>query len=214
MNKYHLDYIDRTCKSLCKSNSWMGGKILILSGDFKQCLPVEKRKPVSYIKSLLITNTKLFQQVKKIKLTFNERVNHGSGDPSFAAFLLQVGNGTLPTFDETLNLASTCVPRIVKIPDDLITKSTSMEGFIKEIYPQIENSHTHFGDSCILTCLNKECDEINDTAINMKPGQLITRLSADHCVEVTGDLTTQITTGIVYVYCIPTKTIANINILK
>ncbi len=40
---YALDAVDRLLKDLMNKNSPFGGKVTLLGGDFRQCLPVVKQ---------------------------------------------------------------------------------------------------------------------------------------------------------------------------
>ena len=39
-NKYAFDTVDRLFKDLCRNSKLFGGKEIIVSGDFKQTLPI------------------------------------------------------------------------------------------------------------------------------------------------------------------------------
>ena len=76
----------------------MGGGVLILSGDFRQILPVVPRSTPADEINACLKKSPLWQHVKKLALTTNMRAQL-SGDEKakeFADKLLQVGNGTFP----------------------------------------------------------------------------------------------------------------------
>jgi len=97
MSKVDLERIDRTMRFLMSNDKPFGGKIVILSGDFRQILPVEG-KPIDSIntclkKSYLWTD----KVIQPMSLTVNERVRQFGGHESYATFLMYVGLGLLKT---------------------------------------------------------------------------------------------------------------------
>jgi hypothetical protein len=92
-------------------------KCSCLSGDFKQCLLVERHgNRVKIVESTIKTNETwlLFRQ---LRLMQNMRTSAGSKD--YAYWLIQLGNGTLPSI-LTLN-----DPEIIEIPQDFLDFPTN-----------------------------------------------------------------------------------------
>jgi hypothetical protein len=56
---FALELIDRKLKELMENNLHFGGKIVIISGDFRQILPVQKRAGRSELVSLSIVSSDL-----------------------------------------------------------------------------------------------------------------------------------------------------------
>ena len=42
-NKYAFDTVDRLFKNLCQNSKTFGGKVIIVSGDFWQTLPIVRK---------------------------------------------------------------------------------------------------------------------------------------------------------------------------
>ena len=97
LDKFHLEALDRSLKDLMGcSNLPFGGKIIILAGDFRQCLPVIKGASRAGIVAQCINKSHLWQYFSIFHLTENMRVR-ASGDKvleEFDNWTLNIGNGT------------------------------------------------------------------------------------------------------------------------
>ncbi|XP_050679666.1 ATP-dependent DNA helicase PIF7-like [Leptidea sinapis] len=93
-----LEALDRTLQDLRKNTKLMGDALLLLSGDFRQTLPViPKSTPADEINACLKRSI-FWNNVEKLSLTENMRALI-TGDPKaqeFADNLLKIGNGTYP----------------------------------------------------------------------------------------------------------------------
>merc|ERR1711884_250413 len=84
-----------------------GGKIIVIAGDFRQCLPVVKNATRPGIVKHCINQSSLWDHFKILKLTTNMRV-HASGNEELEAFdkwTLKIGNGEI----ESVNLPSNMI---------------------------------------------------------------------------------------------------------
>ena len=88
MSRVDLERIDRTMRFLMSNDHPFGGKIVILSGDFRQILPVEP-KPMDSINTCL-KKSYLWTEgtIQPKSLTINERVRQFGGHASYATFLM------------------------------------------------------------------------------------------------------------------------------
>jgi hypothetical protein len=96
-----------------------------------------------------IKHNSLWNDFEKFQLTRNMRANN---DVDFAAWLLQLGNGELPTVD--------CVPDTVEIPRELVCDNAQLIDFV---YPQQMSlaNVDDFARKIILCPRNDECRQIN-----------------------------------------------------
>ena len=94
-HKRALEALDRTLQDLRDNRAQMGGLAVVLSGDFRQTLPViPKGTKADEIRAFLKSSS-LWTNVKIFKLSTNMRV-YLFGDQlsgQFAKNLLQVGEG-------------------------------------------------------------------------------------------------------------------------
>lgn len=157
----------------------MGGALLILSGDFRQTLPViPKSTPADEINACLKHST-IWQHVQKLKLTTNMRAQI-SGDERaqvFANKLLQIGEGTYPVDKHSGQIILTNeLCNIVETPEQLIHK----------IYPNIIENYTNSEWLCeraILATKNEIANDINRAVQDMIPGEEKIYTSIDTMID-------------------------------
>ena len=122
LHSFQLEALDRTLRDLMNvQNVAFGGKIIILSGDFRQCLPVIPRANRAKIVNSCINKSYLWKHFQVYSLTENMRVR-ASGNPvleQFDKWTLELGNGTANDDDG----------RVI-IPEDMLTyiKNNTKEG--------------------------------------------------------------------------------------
>ena len=111
-HRWNLEALDRSVRDVMKNPGQpmpmqpFGGKLLILSGDFRQLLPVVKRGVRAQIVNACITKSeRLWQQTQILHLTTNMRCERllRRGDPAsasqiqeYADWLLRLGEGRIP----------------------------------------------------------------------------------------------------------------------
>lgn len=102
--KHALHAIDLVLKDLMNNTIPFGGKVVILSGDFRQCLPVVNyTNHRTVIIETSVLRSHLWPLFKKISLKQNMRVN--KDEIEFSEFLLKVGNGD----HELVSIPSECI---------------------------------------------------------------------------------------------------------
>lgn len=92
-HKYSLEALDRTLKDIKNNDKLFDGTLLLLSGDFRQTLPVIPRS--TYADEINACLSRLWRNVEKVQLTVNMRVQMLQ-DPSAETFskeLLDIGDG-------------------------------------------------------------------------------------------------------------------------
>ena len=96
LHRFHLEALDRTLRYLMdKPDTIFGGKIVILAGDFRQCLPVVPGANQAQSVNACIKESDLWKYFKVCSLTENMRVR-ASGDPileNFDQWTLSLGDG-------------------------------------------------------------------------------------------------------------------------
>ena len=73
-SRWLFEAVDRSLRLLTKVNEPFGGKIVLFGGDFRQVLPVIPKANDAYIVSMILKRSQLWQHMRKLKLTINERV--------------------------------------------------------------------------------------------------------------------------------------------
>ena len=73
-HKRALEAVDRTMKDLRGDSRRFGGAMILLSGDFRQTLPVIPKSTAADELNACLKSSSLWRHVKKLKLTTNMRV--------------------------------------------------------------------------------------------------------------------------------------------
>ena len=167
-----LECIDRTLRDLLHQDTPFGGKTIVLSGDFRQVLPVVRRAGRAQIVQSCINRSHLWQYVETHHLKTNERVKRNANKSNrkrlkaFADMLEKIGDGKYPVAED---LGSD----MIQIPDPWLSKSVTLEQFIDEAFPDLHGQCTdqdYLKGRAILTPLNKDAQAINNEILKRLPG--------------------------------------------
>ena len=157
--------VDRMLRDIVdgdRKNEIMGGKLVIMTGDFRQTLPVVPRGTRVDELQASIKASPLWKEVRQYQLTTNVRAEQ-TGDPdakTWADLLLQIGEGRLTQTG------------IVKVPDEVYVADRN--ALMDQIFPDL---HLNFerenwlSKRAILAPKNCLVDEINETLLKKIPGQ-------------------------------------------
>lgn len=162
-----LEALDRTLEDLRKNTRLMGGLLLLLSGDFRQTLPViPKSTPADEINACL-KRLLFWNNVEKLSLTENMRaiITRDPKAQEFAENLLKIGNGTYPLDPQSSKLILT---------EELCNVIDTEEQLIEKVYPSIEQNYldrTWLCERAILATKNDVVQQINEKIQNMIPGE-------------------------------------------
>ena len=151
-----LDCLDRFLQELMDSSLPMGGKLVVLMGDFRQILPVVEGGSRAPVVHAAIKTSELWPQFTTLRLSKNMRVDRilqGTEDPArrqdledHAKWLLRVGEGTLPT----------CHGDIIELPDKMV-KDTP-EDLREAVHDNFASKYMncdYLSRRAIMTCTNK-----------------------------------------------------------
>lgn len=171
MHRFNFECLDRSLRDIMNTpNLPFGGKTIILSGDFRQILPVIRKGSRNEIVDAAINNSYLWSYVLKHKLTINERVRRCINPENkemlknYAEFLLQIGEGRYPV-NEAIG------PDVIRMPDELLSNAANLEEYIDEIYPDIGPHQTaeYYYERCLLTPKNATVDKLNKMILERFP---------------------------------------------
>jgi hypothetical protein len=132
-NKLAFEAVDRSLRDLIDKNEPFGGIVFVMSGDFRQVLPVIPRGSHADIVSASIKNSYLWESVEVFRLSENMRagdvvaVHSDLGNRTFADWLLCLGNNELETIDEDY----------IKCPNMMVLPSTDTRAMVVAIYPRL-----------------------------------------------------------------------------
>ena len=99
-HRYLHEALDKGLQDIMGNDEPFGGKNVILSGDFRQALPVVPQGTEAQIVAASLKRSALWNQLRLLKLHDNMRVrSNGVINPQaeeYAQWLLQLGNRTVP----------------------------------------------------------------------------------------------------------------------
>ena len=183
LDQYQLEALDRSLRDLMEANESFGGKIIVLAGDFRQCLPVVPRANRAQIVSHCINKSRLWKYFTVLKLTENMRVR-ASGNPilkSFDDWTTSIGNGDV--LDGSILLPKNMVTEIISnTKANSKNEEKSMKSFCEEVFPNLKNNIETPGwleGRTVLAPTNVEVDTINEMMQGFLPEATVKLLSAD-----------------------------------
>jgi hypothetical protein len=163
---YALNAVDRLLREIMDEELQFGGKVLLLGGDFRQCLPVVPHGSRSTIIECSMKFSPLWNFFKPLHLQANVR----STDPKYSDWLIQLGTGELSNQEGF-------APDIIEIPEEYICSGSIVhEVFGEELTPELSETFAQRG---ILCPRNEDVDEINDEVLGILVGDSRIYLSCD-----------------------------------
>ena len=183
LNRYLLEAMDRTLRDILqKPNLPFGGKIVILAGDFRQCLPVVPSQGRAGIVKQVVNKSYLWHYFNVLELSVNMRVR-ASGKPhleNFDSWALAIGNGVNTSVKVPADMIATRITPNSK--GDTAAEGNAMVQFCEKIFPNLPDN---VGDPnwvegrAILAPTNKEVQMLNDILSAKLPGSSAVFRSAD-----------------------------------
>ena len=184
LDRLQLEAMDRSLRDLMgQPDKPFGGKILLLAGDFRQCLPVVPGANRAGTVGHCINQSHLWKNFQILQLTKNMRVR-ASGDAVLEAFdrwTLAIGNGSDKSGAIAIppEMAAEIVPNT---KEESWREAQSMKDFCKYVFPDLEENYNTAGwfeGRAILAPTNKEVDIINELMQSSLPGDGVKLSSAD-----------------------------------
>ena len=174
-HKKSLEALNRTMMDLRGNQQLFGGALLLLSGDFRQTLPVIPRStPADEINACLKSST-LWRRVQKLTLNINMRVQlqNDKSARQFSKDLLDMGNGKI-RIDNANGL--------INLPNNFCTIQPSIEQLIDNVFPNIVRNYKNYDwlrERAILAPKNVHVNAINHQIQEKLPGAVTTYKSVD-----------------------------------
>ena len=190
-HRYHTEALDRTLRDITCQDEPFGGKILILSGDFRQCLPVIPGASRGIIVDAALNRSPLWAKFIVKRLTKNMRIL-SSGEPSlidFDEWTVKVGDGLVENIGQS---------DVIEIPDEMCitieenckqkpdAEKDSMKLLANKVYPNLANNHCRpswMDGRAILAPTNKKVDAINNLISDSFPGHPVVLTSSDEVIN-------------------------------
>jgi hypothetical protein len=171
-SSHALNAVNRLLREIMGNELPFGGKVLLLGGDFRQCLPVVPHASRSAVVQSSIKYSDLWQYFVKFQLTANVR----SIDPDYSQWLMQLGNGELPLEDGLSE-------NTIEIPQSYLCN----DSIVKDIFGDsltLEDAE-RFSERAILCPRNEDADLINEEVLSLLVGESICYLSCDSIEDET-----------------------------
>lgn len=178
-HKKSLEALDSTLKDLRNNQIPFGGALVLLSGDFRQTLPVIPRSTPADELYACLKYSPFWSSVKKIHLTTNLRVQL-QNDPTSEVFsrqLLHVGNGTAYTNPETGKIT---------FPSNFCNVANTKEELVDKVFQSIEinyRNHSWLSERAILAAKNVDVHDMNNIILNRITGETISYKSIDSVMD-------------------------------
>ncbi|QRV97710.1 ATP-dependent DNA helicase PIF1 [Ceratobasidium sp. AG-Ba] len=175
-HKFCAESFNRTCQDICnKPGQLFGGITVVFGGDFRQILPVVRRGEPEDIIDTCLKRSALWNQLTKLHLTENMRLQGDPDAAQHAAFLLEVGQGT--SIEEGHSGS-------VRFSPDMHVPSRA--ALIDSVYQDLQNlqvntpaAATFLQERTILTGRNDDVLNLNKTILAKFPGETKVYNSAD-----------------------------------
>ncbi|XP_072392548.1 ATP-dependent DNA helicase pif1-like [Diabrotica undecimpunctata] len=173
-----LEALNRTLKDLRNDSRCFGGAMILLSGDFRQILPVIPRSTAVNEINACLKSSNLWRYVKKLQLTTNMRVTllNDTSAENFSEQLLTIGNGQV-LVDELSGLIS--------FLNHFCNFVSSKDELINNVFPNIISNYKNnewLSERAILAAKNKDVDDLNYIIQNKIIGTMHSFKSID-CVS-------------------------------
>ncbi|RYE13994.1 MAG: hypothetical protein EOP45_20325, partial [Sphingobacteriaceae bacterium] len=175
MNKLSLEAIDRKMQEIRGNTNIMGNAVVLLSGDFRQTLPVVARGTPADELDACLKSSNLWQKVTKFNLKTNMRVLSIANAETnlFSEQLLELGNG---------NFAIDPQSGEIEFPENFCQLQSSINELVSKVYPNIETNYIQENwlyERAILAPTNEEVDKLNHQILFKIPGNMIEYNSID-----------------------------------
>jgi ATP-dependent DNA helicase PIF1 len=187
-HRHLLEALDRTLRDIMESPVPFGGKVLVLSGDFRQILPVVRRATRAQIVASCLKRSPLWEHFVTYRFTENMRARLAVEDQTdvrdFTEWLMQLGDGRLATDDDGA----------VQLPEDCVMLN-DMGAVVQWVFDELAQKYNDplwMSSRAVLAPKNTVVDRINDFVCALFPGQATTLLSADSMDDDSGEGVLQI----------------------
>ncbi|XP_043228033.1 uncharacterized protein LOC122384558 [Amphibalanus amphitrite] len=179
MNRRATEAVDRALQDVRDSRELFGGILTLMSGDWRQILPVVRNGGRPQVVDACLKSSPLWPRIDRMELATNMRARNGDDQAGeFATFLLRVGDGRLPVVTE---------PDTVQVPEQVVSPAGSLPELVDRIFPNMDENYVDqewLHERTILAPLNAIVDSANTAALALLPGETMTYYSVDTLTEI------------------------------
>ncbi len=179
-HKKCIEALNHTLQDLRGNSLLMGGITVLLSGDFRQTLPIVKKGTRADEVEASLVRSNLWPKLTRLKLHMNMRVQRAriDGNRSIERFehaIISIGNGSFPK-DANDSIDLTSVGKVVQ----------STRQLMEEVFPNLNenlSNLTWLRERTILAPKNETVSEMNNILLDQLNGRNYVKLSIDSLVE-------------------------------
>ena len=158
ISKHVYSCVDRFFRDIRRQpNVPFGGIVVLLTGDFRQTLPVPDMSRITQSVELCLKRSPLWQYFRRLRLVQNMRAL--AHEVEFKEWLMRVGDGVEPTIDGQ---------SLIRIPDRILVNDNIVDRVFGEGLITTEFLRTT--NLAILCPTNKDSLEINEVVLNKVEG--------------------------------------------
>jgi len=185
-HRHTFEAVDRTLRDILSVGDekaltkTLGGKTVLLGGDFRQILPVIPQRTRQETVSAAINRSYLWESCHKYLLSQNMRVQ--PEEIKFAEWILQIGDGEAPRkthgIDDDQEEDNIIIDKNLLLPET----ENPLEVLCQSVSPDFTNTFQDLENlkgTAVLTPRNETVDEINDYLLSKVPGLAKEYFSAD-----------------------------------
>ncbi|XP_076039456.1 uncharacterized protein LOC143024528 [Oratosquilla oratoria] len=180
-NKNTLTALDITMRDIIGNDKFMGGKVFVCAGDFRQILPVIRGGGKNAELEHCIKSSYMWNDMTKLELTENVRLKKdGRKNIKFAQSLLRLGSREAGP---------------VEFGEDFGVRVNSRKELVDRVYDDIENNHlnaSYFEKRAIVSPTNVGVDSVNQIIYDKSKEKEVVYNSVDTAVEEGTDIQTSV----------------------
>ena len=177
-NRRATEAVDRALQDICDNRQLFGGVLTVMSGDWRQILPVVKRGGRAQVVDACLKSSPLWPRVDTMELATNMRARNGDDQADeFADFLLRVGDGRLPVV---------AAPDTIEVPEPVRSPAGNLDALVDRIFPDLADRYRDevwLHERAILSPLNACVDHANDMVLTRLPGEMVRYYSVDSVIH-------------------------------
>nr|XP_042913608.1 uncharacterized protein LOC122273640 [Parasteatoda tepidariorum] len=173
-HKHSLESLNRTLKDIKNNDKLFGVTLLLLSGDFRQTLPVIPCSTYAKEINACLKSSPLWRNVEKVQLKVNIRIQmlQNPSALTFSKQLLDIGGGEVTKYET----------ECIKLPDDFCRIIDSRDALINLIFLDVHTQYIHhewLAERAILAAKDVDINEMNLKIQQLFPGNLVIYKSVD-----------------------------------
>ena len=172
-SRHAIEAVDRMLQDVRSTTKPFGGITVVFGGDFQQTLPVVVKGTREDVVHATLQSSPLWNKVHVLHLHQNMRLHSHPQHTTFAHWLLDVGHGRLTDHKQR--------PSSMTVPTAMCSQSEN--DLIETIYGSMRDNNTippqFFHERAILAPRNIDIRNLNDTILNLFPGDEREYCSAD-----------------------------------